>query len=109
MSQHARVVSILIGSSGGFIVGVLAAILFASWFYGYGNEARLMSDATVDLAALDKLTAHDLDTAENILSIRLEGTMIGLKAARSKLTQSQARQFSDLELRASNYSIIAKP
>jgi hypothetical protein len=109
MSQRARVVGILIGSSGGFILGVIATILFASRFYGYGNEARLMSDATVDLAVLDKLTARDLETAQKILSIRLEGTMIGLKAARSKLTQSQARQLSDLETRATNYVTIAKP
>jgi hypothetical protein len=107
MSQHARVLSILIGSGGGFIVGVLVTILFASWFYEYGNEARLMGDATVDLAALDKLTAHDVDTAERIISIRLEGTMIGLKASRAKLNESQARQFADLETRATNYLRIA--
>jgi len=92
-----------------FYFGVLVTVPFSSWFYSYGNEARLISEATVDLAALDKLSAHHLDTAQRILSIRLEGTMIGLKAARSKLTQSQARQYSAIETRAINYLRIAKP
>jgi hypothetical protein len=109
MTKRRQVLSIVIGSTCGFIVGVIATVLFTSWFYGYGNAARLIGEATVDLAALDKLSAHDLDAARRILLIRLDGTMIGLKGVGSGLTQLQARQYSEIETRAMNYLRIDKP
>ena len=84
----------------GLVIGGVAMQRLGADILSSGSNAQLLAEATVDIAALEKLKSNDADGAKAILAARLRGSMQGLNAEPARLTDSQAQVLKDLENRS---------
>lgn len=87
----------------GIAIGAGGMYYISTLIYGYGAVSNDVADATMDVAALERLVQQDVDGAVATLTLRLRGSMLTLNANKERLTKSQRDQLNDLEKRASPF------
>jgi hypothetical protein len=87
----------------GLVVGGAATGVFCSWLFEYGDAARAIADATIDVAVLERLSVNDAQEAARILKVSLQGSMLAVDANRARLTDTQRAQVAAIEARLSRF------
>jgi hypothetical protein len=84
----------------GLVVGSAVTGILCSRLFEYGDVARAIADATIDVAALERLSVNDAQAAVKTLKVRLQGSMMAANANRARLTDSQRAQVEAIEVRS---------
>lgn len=84
----------------GLGIGAGGMYYLSTSIYDYGIVSSHISDATVDVAVLERLAQQDTEGAAAALKVRLRGSMLVLSTDKERLTQNQRQQISSLDERA---------
>lgn len=103
MSTRNIVFTCILCTIAGIVLGAAAMFTFSTSLLSSANSSRDIADVTTDVTVLERIEESDLTTVRQIVSSRLQSSLVGLSANSESLSSSQRAEFEKLQSRAARY------
>jgi hypothetical protein len=99
--RHVRIGWAIVIAIVSLLAGIGLGALFGTNMLRYAQNTSALANATVNIAALERLRVGDASGASKILNIYLKSALDNLEANESSLSAAQEKQFAEVRKKAS--------